>query len=254
MGRRQVKTTPYLALADVYDDIYSFQRIEPWLDRVWIFLKKMGITSGKQLDIGSGTCSSANFWMSKGFELFCLDVSFPMLSNAKVRNKDLGCHYICGSYECLKRIPSFSIVTAIDTVANYIAFRDGALLSFFEAVYSTLNKGGVFVFDVMTPIVKNWLPDYESISINPDREINIRRRIDVHGHYHKLTSVVYINDKYRKNVEKHELTLLRPGDIKLVLEYAGFEGIYIGDIMMSGIEIAELPSFDVFAIKGCYNS
>jgi SAM-dependent methyltransferase len=240
---------PYSAFADVYDYLNAFEGIEPWLARAWEILGKLDITGGKLLDIGAGTCSSAQFWVDRGFIPFCLDPSLAMLLRGKARNRDLDCFYICGSYASVQALPSFRLVTAVNEVANYIAYEEGTLASFLATMYAMLEHRGALIFDILTPAVESWIAEDRCVAIDPSRQVTIRRQIGHDQQGHVLTSEVIIDAPGNTFVEEHAQLLLEPEHVQAMLEAVGFDSILIGDLMISGLALADLPSADIIAIK-----
>ncbi|MCA1604824.1 MAG: hypothetical protein LC775_04980, partial [Acidobacteria bacterium] len=78
-------------------------------------------------------------------------------------------YYMCGSHESIRRRPMFDLVTAVNEVANYIAYYDGMLKSWLATIHDALKPGGALLFDITTPNAKNRLvPDARCASMSVD--------------------------------------------------------------------------------------
>lgn len=145
-----LESNPFSELAEIYDQIYSLETNSEWLKNLHKTVTKLGICNGTVLDVGSGTGWSTTFWLNRGFNVYCLDNAFQMISHCSNKYPELKLKCVCGTYNCIKEKPTFELITAVNDVTNYILYQDDTISSFFKLVYSALKQNGIFAFDLMT--------------------------------------------------------------------------------------------------------
>ncbi len=146
------------------EDVKSFfDKIAPFYDRIvrmagadyvlWSrYLKLLLLQNApgrKVLDISAGTGSLDVNLLREGFDVYAMDVSFPMLKQAVARG--MGGRVVAGSFFSIP-FSGKSFDAAISTFdsLNTVLSSEG-LLEVFRQVYDVLVDGGVFLFDMNSP-------------------------------------------------------------------------------------------------------
>ncbi len=135
----------------IYDralDILPYGEMADFLEKIF---KKKAIKPHSLLDLGCGSGSLAILMAERGYELSGLDLSVDMLSIAyqKSFEKNLNIRYINQSMSEMELIDSYDVIYSFGDALNYLTDSDD-LLSCFNGVYTYLNDGGYFIFDVNT--------------------------------------------------------------------------------------------------------
>ncbi len=110
------------------------------------FCKKY--VKGTILDIGCGTGVVTSKLQKDNFEIVGADYSSDMLLIARDRNPNIEYFTFDMSKDYLPISTYDSIISIVDSVSYLITEED--LIHFFTEVYSSLNDGGVFLFDFHT--------------------------------------------------------------------------------------------------------
>ncbi len=111
-------------------------------------LARRGIRSGKIVELGCGSGIQAAAMSNAGYEIVGYDISPAMVRLAKTRAP-------AGEFHCRSfldaAIPNCQVVTAVGEIFNYLFDERNSLAGLkkvFRRVYSALDGGGVFLFDV----------------------------------------------------------------------------------------------------------
>lgn len=218
------RTTDFYAedLAFVHDAGFTgfITRAMPALKRL---LREAGIADGVVVDLGCGS----GRWLARlgelGYEAVGVDVSEAFLAMARKRAPDA--HLIQGSLFRV-HLPRARCVTAIGECVNYAtADPEGAATpgKLFERVYSALEPGGLFVFDVALPGrvgpegVHKFVLD-ESWAVL----IDAREEQDSSALERRITTFRETGGTYQRSVECHRLHLWPAAELVRMLEAAGF--------------------------------
>lgn len=100
------------------------------------------------LDIGCGNGYFTRVFNKAGYKVDGMDVSESMLSAArqKAAKEGVRCEFLCGDITKLKVCRKVDFCTAVNDCINYVP-KD-KLKTAFSHVYSALNAGGAFFFDI----------------------------------------------------------------------------------------------------------
>lgn len=138
----------YNFFAQIYDELTNNVEYEKRIDYIVNILNQNGLNSGKILDLACGTGTMSILVKNRGFDVVGLDLSEDMLAVAD--NKSNGSiTFIKSSMQdfelsekidaCMCNLDSINHLGSIEDVKNT-----------FECVYKSLNKNGIFIFDVNT--------------------------------------------------------------------------------------------------------
>jgi len=245
-NHKELVNEEYSNISFLYDALFPFKNIESWQSRIEIFINNFGINKGSILDIGSGTCNFAKCWVEKNYNVICVDSSISMLQIGKNKiYKCNKCHFICGSYDCLKVQPIFDLITAVNDVFGYISYKDSPLL-FLKFAKSMLGHKGLFVFDILTPGLRHSLNQKRIINLNDNAIVEINKKII---NKNILKTEIVLHGIFKLYREEHFVELFSEKQIKTLLKKSGFQSYFIGDFTMSGLPPSKLPTLDVVAFK-----
>lgn len=137
----------YTEFASVYDELMTDIPYDLYVEKVLNACKQ---PAGKSLlDIGCGTGVLSSKFADAGFKVQAVDLSEQMLTMAQQRfaKKQQQIPLFCMSMSELNGFEEIDVaVIAIDSL-NYLSEKQ-EVIDTFEAVYSSLKKGGHFFFDV----------------------------------------------------------------------------------------------------------
>ncbi|MHA8138394.1 class I SAM-dependent DNA methyltransferase [Lactobacillaceae bacterium Scapto_B20] len=137
----------YSAFAELYDELFDPEMYQEWL----AFVQKHA-TGEMILDLACGNGRLAIELVKRGYTVSGLDLSEDMLAIAseKAAASDVSLPLFNGDMLYLDLLPDYDTITCFDDSICYLANSD-ELKQMFNQVYSRLNAGGTFLFDVITP-------------------------------------------------------------------------------------------------------
>ena len=185
-------------------------------------LRHRGITQGLVVDLGCGSGLWAQVLTEAGFDVLGIDQSVAMLAMARQRVPHGVFH--TGSF-LHADLPSCVAMTALGEVFNYQF--DGRnsmhqLNRLFRRVYTALQPGGLFIFDIATPgrgtgprlrcrEGADWV-----VLIDVEEEQTARRLT------RRITFFRKVGELYRRGHETHVLQLYTRSDMATALRHVGF--------------------------------
>ena len=116
----------------------------------WILQSQPKNRKLKILDLGCGPGLYAEFFAQRGHDVTGVDLSVNSINYAKkeAQKKDMNISYINANYlELAMPAHSFDLITLIFTDFGVLSPKEREVLLSF--VHHTLNKGGLFIFDVL---------------------------------------------------------------------------------------------------------
>lgn len=147
---------PYNHFAEIYDDLTENVNYKVRSDYISGFFDKYNIPkNGKILDLACGTGSISKELFEKGYDLIGADLSLEMLSVAD--NK------LNGKIKLINaKMQNFVLTEPVDAVIclldsiNHLETQND-IEKCFNCVYNSLNKNGLFIFDVNTVYKHNFV-------------------------------------------------------------------------------------------------
>lgn len=187
-------------------------------------LKQQGIENGLIVDLGCGTGVFEQTVTEYDFGALGIDYSAANIEIAKINAPKAD--FQVASFLDID-LPKAQAFTAIGEVFNY-QFDDNnnieTLEKLFQKVYQQLLPNGIFMFDILEPktidesLVHKSLVEKEDYSIFLTKEGNQAKNTLTRN----IVLFRKVGDWYRKSKEIHEVYLLKPNEIKTILEKIGF--------------------------------
>jgi ubiquinone/menaquinone biosynthesis C-methylase UbiE len=181
----------------------------------------------KGVDIGCGNGYFTRALYKAGYDVCGVDISPQMLSVAKTKAAEEGvrCEFLLGDITKLKLMGKVDFAVAVNDCLNYVP--KNKLKNAFVKVYSALNRGGVFIFDISSEYkIRHILGEN---MFGEDREdisyLWFNKQTD-DGVIMDLTFFVKGNDgKYERFDEQHIQYAHSEADIINALNEAGFASV-----------------------------
>ncbi|HAZ36418.1 MAG TPA: class I SAM-dependent methyltransferase, partial [Clostridiaceae bacterium] len=140
----------YTGIAEVYDRLIDMD-YDGWENFLVEFFNKEGFSyKGKKcLELGCGTGNMTLRLKKIGFEVYGMDISEDMMCVAqeKLMEENLRAVLLNQDMTDFSIDKSFSCIFSFCDGYNYIT-DENKLINSFKNVYSHLNDGGYFIFDV----------------------------------------------------------------------------------------------------------
>src|SRR5262245_17668027 len=93
---------PYATLAPYFARLFEPRGIRSWFRRAQALVAAGGVTEGRHLDVGAGTCRYSRYWTQAGFRTVALDLLPQMLRMARLGGTGGRLYRVCGTVECLR--------------------------------------------------------------------------------------------------------------------------------------------------------
>ena len=189
------------------------KRAAPELIRV---LRTQHITSGRIVEMGSGSGILARRLTDAGYEVIGIDRSPDMIGIARAKAPDAT--FRVGSLT-RAAIPRCRAVIAIGEVVSYVS---ASLRPFFARVFDALASGGLFVFDFLESAEQR---TYQRKSAEGrDWALISHAEVDAAGTTltRRMTLLRKVDGKYRRTHETHHVRLRSCAEIRGALEALGF--------------------------------
>lgn len=239
---------PYRSLAPYFARLFEPRGIRGWFEAASALVASAGVHEGRHLDVGAGTCRYSRYWTRAGFRTVCLDVLIEMLSKARLAGTHGRLARVCGTVDCVRPDAGFDLVTAIDDVVGYLGAQPGGLEGFLERLGPRLRRGGLFLFDVITPDGRQRYTFRNSRRTEAGRIVaDSRGQFDQDARVLSVDLTLVAPDHVAR--EQHVLRLYTVAEVERCLHGAGFEVLAVTDLYASpgvGFRAGE-PSYDVLA-------
>lgn len=151
--KRKMATNNYTAFAKYYDVLMSDVNYEEIAQKINNIINEYFPDADFLVDLACGTGSLSEELTKFGFDVLGVDISQEMLSIAQDKKIEAGLqtHYIFGDMTNWSLIESKAdvIVCMLDSLNHLNSFDE--IKQVFQNVYSSLNEGGLFIFDMNTP-------------------------------------------------------------------------------------------------------
>ncbi len=226
----------YTVLASYYDRLTQDVNYGKWADYIQRHFAKSKQPISSVLDLGCGTGSLACELAQRGYHVIGADLSTDMLSVAQEKCADLDVFLVSAD---MRRIrlpePVDAALCCLDSL-NYLMTPAG-VQSTFQSVYQALVPGGLFLFDVKTPLA--FTSAEGQINTDEDEDLyciwqsELRRKQTVCTYQLDLF-VREKGDLWRRMEEWHEEHLWLPEVLTQWLQQAGFQGISLYGCLTMG--------------------
>ncbi|MDO5027418.1 MAG: class I SAM-dependent methyltransferase [Tissierellia bacterium] len=133
-----------------YYDLLTFDiDYDKYASNIFKILQDHGIESGRMLEIACGSGNLTKRLAQKDFDILAFDNSLEMLNMAYDKLIDYGNVELISQdmFEFPYEDFEFDVVVSLLDVINYVIEED-KLEKLFSSIYSSLKKGGAFIFDL----------------------------------------------------------------------------------------------------------
>ena len=226
----------YTTLARCYDRLTTDVDYQKWADYIERHFRRSKRPIRSVVELGCGTGSLTRLLARRGYAMTAVDLSPDMLSVADQKCEGLDVLLLCQDMSRLALLESAdAVVSCLDSV-NYVT-RPAALRRAFHRVYKNLAPGGLFLFDVKTPLAlesadgQTYLDEDDDLFCVWRGEYSPRRRVCGYG----LDLFVREEDgSWSRGGEYHEEYAYTMDELDGFLREAGFQRIKLyGDKTMS---------------------
>lgn len=217
-----------------YNLLYGDKDYKAEVNYVTKEIKKFAPKTKSILEFGSGTGGHGVLLQKKGFDIFGLDKSKYMVSEAK--KGGLKCKIANISKFKLKE--KYDAIISLFHVISYLTSNEDLIATFINA-NKHLNKGGIFLFDVWySPAVykQKAVPRTKKMQ---NKEISVVRnavpKIDINNNIVNVEFTILIKDlitgKTSKLFENHPMRHFSTPEIDLLAKSTGFKILKIEEFL-----------------------
>ena len=226
----------YTVLARCYDRLTADVGYEKWADYVERHFSKSRRPIRSVVELGCGTGSLTRLLARRGYAMTAVDLSPDMLAVADQKCQGLDVLFLCQDMSRLTLLePADAVISCLDSL-NYVT-RPAAVRRTFQRVYRALAPGGLFLFDVKTPLAlesaggQTYLDEDDGLFCVWRGEYSPKRRICSYG----LDLFVQEEDgSWSRGGEYHEEYAYTMDELESWLQEAGFRHVrQYGDKTMS---------------------
>ena len=226
----------YTVLARCYDRLTADVGYETWADYVERHFRRQKQPVQSVVELGCGTGSLTRLLAQRGYAMTAVDLSPDMLAVADQKCEGLGVLFLCQDMSRLALLDRADAVIACLDSVNYVT-RPAALRRTFQRVYRALTPGGLFLFDVKTPLAlenaggQTYLDEDDGLFCVWRGEYSPKRRVCSYG----LDLFVREEDgRWSRGGEYHEEYAYTMDELDGFLREAGFRRVkQYGDKTMS---------------------
>lgn len=229
-------TDSYTILAEYYDRLTTDVPYLRWADYIGRHFDRCGASIRSVAELGCGTGSLAAILARRGYQVTGVDLSPDMLSVAAEKCEGLDVQLVCQDMSRLT-LPSETdaVICCLDSL-NYLT-RPALVRRTFQRVLRALKPGGLFLFDVKTPLALEgadgqiYLDENEELFCVWRGEYSPRRRICGYG----IDLFALQEDgSWLRDGEYHEEYAYTMEELAAWLEEAGFRQIrQFGNLRLS---------------------
>ncbi|MGN0817958.1 MAG: class I SAM-dependent methyltransferase [Candidatus Coproplasma sp.] len=216
----------YSALGSWFEYLNRDCGYEQWSQYLIDRLKALGVgLNGVDIGCGNGYFTRALY--KAGYNVFGVDISPQMLSVArqKAAKEGVRSEFLLGDITKLKLNGKVDFAIAVNDCINYVPPEK--LKSAFARVYSALNRGGAFLFDISSEYkLRNILGENVFCEDGEDISYIWFNTQTERGVVMELTFFIRGNDgRYERVEERHEQFAHSEEDIISALKAAGFASV-----------------------------
>ncbi|MBD3225926.1 MAG: methyltransferase domain-containing protein [Caldithrix sp.] len=145
--------TPYTKIAPIYDMVMSHVNYKTWARYIRSFYTMRGSKVKSIIDLACGTGSLLEKLTDKRRQYYGSDLSIAMLHVAHSKKKLKRVPFIAADFRSLPyKSDQFDLALNLYDSINYL-IEDEQVEEAFNEIHRILKKGGLFIFDVVTPYV-----------------------------------------------------------------------------------------------------
>lgn len=139
----------YVQLASLYDRLMSHAPYEKWHSFTKRILKESAKPIEKIIDLGCGTGEITLRLAKEGYEMYGIDFSSQMLTQAshKAFEQGVNVHWLKQDIRNLSGLKNFDLAFSYCDVINYITSKEDLKKTFLN-INNLLRPEGLFIFDV----------------------------------------------------------------------------------------------------------
>lgn len=213
----------YAHLAKWFEYLNDDCGYEKWSQ--YLITKLQTYTLSNGLDIGCGGGWFTRAFQKHGYQMTGMDISSQMLDFAQEQALKTGIRstYIIGDIIKTKFPRRFDFATAINDCVNYIPKTK--LLAAFKNVFSSLKKGGVFLFDISSPR-KFESKIANTVSVDDREEITYLSFNKMENDVVTMDVTLFAKEDggaYRRYDETHTQYVYAEDEVIVALQAAGFQ-------------------------------
>jgi len=232
----------YTVLSQYYDQLTTDVPYLRWADYLEKQFSRHNHPIRTIVELGCGTGTLAAILANRGYHVTAVDLSPDMLSVAAGKCEGLDVHLVC---QDMSRLvvpePVDAIICCLDSL-NYVT-RPTAVQRTFQQVHSALKPGGLFLFDVKTPLALEGADGQVYIDENDEvycvwrGEYDKRRRICGYG---IDLFVLHDDGSWYRDGEYHEEYAYTMDELSVWLSSAGFHSVkQFGNLRLSAPKPSE---------------
>lgn len=226
----------------VYDGFGWNYYPESFAELLWKWLQEQKLQVKNMLDLGCGTGVLCDRMQEKGIETYGVDLSEGMIAMAREKYPHIP--FAVGNMIDWKPDTTYDLVTSTCDAVNHLLEPDD-VKQMMKNVYSYMNGGGVFLFDLLRPGEE---ADCEPVELG---ELDGKRLM--FQIYHSPEGLVTLQtDLYEGeqliNTEKIRERLYEPEWILEGLKEAGFKAVYCTDQLLESEE-GHAATWFIVAVK-----
>ena len=221
----------YGGFAYVYDRFMNNIPYEEWHEYLSELLREQGVMSGILVELGCGTGTMTSMLAHDGYDMIGIDLSEEMLDVARSKCPD----EVLLLKQDMRKLDLYGSAAAFVCVCdgmNYILTEDD-LVNVFKGVYTFLDEGGVFIFDMKTEHFyrdelgqRTIAENLEDASFIWENEYDEQTKINSY-----LLTVYQVaddeNDLFERSDELHRQRAYSVAEVKSLAEKAGLRYINV---------------------------
>lgn len=226
----------YTVLAEFYDQLTTDVPYQRWADYIEKQFTRHKSPILSLVELGCGTGSLAAILASRGYQVTAVDLSPDMLSVAAEKCDGLNVQLVCQDMSRLALpLQTDAVICCLDSL-NYVT-KPAMVQRTFQKVFAALKPGGLFLFDVKTPLALEsadgqvYIDENEEVYCVWRGEYDKRRRICGYG-----IDLFALQDdgSWWRDGEYHEEYAYTMEELAAWLSAAGFQQIkQFGNLRLS---------------------
>lgn len=215
----------YDKFAHIYDELINSDiDYSSWADKILQVCSEEHINKDAYLDLACGTGNITQYIGKSFTQVWGVDLSSEMLSEAanKLKDKGIKANLILQNICSLNLNKKFDLITCCLDSTNYIT-NENELEKYFQGVYNHLNSNGIFVFDInsyykISEVLGNntYHFDNEDVVYIWDNEFD-NEIVDMF-----ITFFIKCGELYERFDEEHRERAYKENQLELMLNKIGF--------------------------------